>query len=348
MHSVVGLFSKYWKNAALAFGWYAAFCLLSAAILFMPVSAFADEESDTGTLSIVVENDIFHSDQYYTNGVRFSWLSKPGKKSEWARNAAHLFPFFPVEATVQANYAIGQNMYTPKDIKLANPPEDDRPYAGWVYGSVGLIAETGQWLDQLELTVGMVGSASLAEHTQSNVHKVIGSDDPKGWDNQLKNEPGIILMYQRSWRSVVAGSLFTIPFDVTPHAGGALGNVLTYANSGFVVRYGNKLPQDYGPPRIQPSLPGSGYFIQQKGIGWYFFAGLEGRIVVRNIFLDGNTFNDSRSVDKEPLVGDLEMGIALTVESIRLSYTRVVRTREFEGQDSSYQNFGAVSMSMQF
>lgn len=27
----------------------------------------------------------------------------------------------------------------------------------------------------------------------------------------------------------------------------------------------------------------------------------EGRAVARNIFLDGNTFQDSRSVDKEPL-----------------------------------------------
>jgi hypothetical protein len=326
---------------------YKAF-LLGVVFLIMPLTALSYDNQDTGTLSIVVENDIFHSDRYYTNGVRASWLSKPGKRSEMARRAARSFPFFPEQATVQANYAIGQNMYTPKDITLPDPPENDRPYAGWVYGSVGLIAETGNWLDQLELTIGMVGPVSLAEHTQANVHKLIGSDDPKGWEHQLKNEPGVILTYQRSWRSVFSGYALGMHFDLTPHAGGALGNIFTYANSGFMMRYGNKLPLDYGPPRIEPSLPGSGYFIPQQGIGWYIFAGLEGRAVARNIFLDGNTFSHSPRVSKEPLVGDLELGVAVTVGNIRLSYTRVTRTREFESQDSKYQNFGAISLSMQF
>lgn len=328
--------------------WYTAIYFLAAVLLFIPDASFAEAKPSSGTLSIVVENDIFHSDQYYTNGLRVSWLAKPGKNSEWAIRAAHLFPLFPEQATVQANYSFGQNMYTPKDISLANPPENDRPYAGWTYASIGLIAETGLWLDQLELTVGMVGPASLAGKTQLNYHKLIGIDQPKGWDSQLKNEPGVILMYQRSWRSVFSDSFFGIPFDVTPHAGGALGNVFTYANSGFMVRYGKRLMLDYGPPRIQPSLPGSGYFITHKGFGWYLFAGLEGRAVARNIFLDGNSFQDSPRVDKKRMIGDIELGVAFTLDNIRLSYSHVMRTREFAGQSSNYQNFGAVSLSMQF
>lgn len=67
-----------------------------------------------------------------------------------------------------------------------------------------------------------------------------------------------------------------------------------------MLRLGQRLPLDYGPPRIQPSLPGSGFFVPpQDRFGWYLFAGVEGRAVARNIFLDGNTFRDSRSVDKE-------------------------------------------------
>src|SRR3546814_3846176 len=38
--------------------------------------------------------------------------------------------------------------------------------------------------------------------------------------------------------------------------------------------------------------------------GLYHFVSAEGRLMVRNIFLDGNTFEDSHSVDKYPRVFD--------------------------------------------
>src|SRR3546814_17784538 len=98
--------------------------------------------------------------------------------------------------------------------------------------------------------------------------------------------------------------------DVTPHLGAALGNVYTYGAGGLTLRFGEDLPDDYGPPRIRPALPGSDYFRPTDDFGWYFFAGAEGRIVARNIFLDGNTFKDSHSVDKRPLVADLQAGLA--------------------------------------
>lgn len=305
-------------------------------------------QSKAGTLSFVLENDLFYNtDRNYTNGVRAAWLSAPGKAPEWALRAARRFPLFPEDGTVRTSYAIGQNMYTPEDIEIPNPPRDDQPYAGWLYGSIGLNAETGRRLDQLELTLGMVGPASRAEQTQKFVHEITDSPKPRGWDTQLKNEPGVILTYQRSWRRFIEETALGNTFDITPHAGGAIGNVFTYANAGLTLRLGRRLPHDYGPPRIQPSLPGSGFFVPQNGFGWYLFAGVEGRAVARNIFLDGNTFRDSRSVDKEPLVGDLQFGFALTWSDVRLGYTHVLRTREFKTQGKTGE-FGAVSLSIQF
>jgi hypothetical protein len=111
------------------------------------------------------------------------------------------------------------------------------------------------------------------------------------------------------------------------------------------MRYGKGLPNHYGPPRIQAGLPASGYFSQPARFGWYLFAGIEARAVVRNIFPDGNTFHDSRSVEKEPLIGDLQYGLVLEWPVVRLSYTHVWRTREFENQDTDDQ-FGALSISV--
>jgi len=319
------------------------FLILFCAALFS-FSAYAE---DKGTFSIVAENDIFHSDRYYTNGIRASWLSAPNGGSSLARKAARLFPLFPEEYTVRTSYAVGQSMYTPSSITQKNPPDGDRPYAGWLYGSVGLIAEDGKRLDQLELSMGMVGPSSLAEETQKTVHKIIGSDDPQGWDGQLKDEPGIILMYQRNWRSLITNDAFGFPLDITPHLGGAVGNIFTYANTGFMVRYGQQPDLDYGPPRIQPSMPGSGFFVPENRFRWYVFAGMDGRAVARNIFLDGNTFCDSVSTDKKPLVADVQFGAVASWRSYRFGYTQVMRSREFDGQGSRYQSFGAISFSAQ-
>lgn len=306
------------------------------------------QDGEPGTLSIVLENDLFYNtDRHYTNGVRLSWVSAPEKVPGWVLGAARKFPLFAEGRRIRASYVLGQNMYTPSDITLPEPPEDDRPYAGWLYGSVGLIATSGRRLDQLELTVGMVGPASLAEETQKFVHDIVGADEPQGWATQLRNEPGVILTYQRSDRGFRSTNVGGLEIDLTPSIGGAVGNIFTYVNSGAMLRIGNHLPLDYGPPRIQPGLPGSGFFMGQKRLSWYLFVGVEGRIVARNIFLDGNTFRGSRSVDKKLFTGDLEFGAAVAWGRARLSYTHVLRTHEFKTQTQN-DGFGAVSLSLSF
>lgn len=310
--------------------------------------AFGGEAPRTGVLSFVVENDLFYNnDRNYTSGVALVWVPTAGPAPDWALLVARSIPWFPVEGDVRHGYALGQNMYAPSDITLANPPLDDRPYAGWLYGTIGLGVETGRQLDQLALTLGVVGPASGAEQTQKFVHEIVGSPEPQGWDTQLGNELGILLTYQRSWRALATTTLLGLDFDLTPHFGGALGNVYTYANGGMTLRYGRNLALDYGPPRIQPSIPGSGFFVPPRSFAWYLFAGVEGRAVARNIFLDGNTNKDSRSVDKEPFVGDLQWGIVLTWRGVRFGYTHVERTREFKTQ-GEHDKFGSVSLSLSF
>ena len=102
-------------------------------------------------------------------------------------------------------------------------------------------------------------------------------------------------------------------------------------------------------PRIGPGIAGAGYFKKSDwdDVAWYFFAGLEGRYVARNIFLDGNTFADSHSVSKNPFVGEFQAGAAVTWGHLRLTFTHILRTREFEGQTQPDQ-FGAISLSTAF
>ncbi|PLX49492.1 MAG: DUF2219 domain-containing protein, partial [Desulfobulbaceae bacterium] len=314
----------------------APFRLLAAVLLLellVTAPLLADEEG-TGTMSLVFENDLFYDlDQHYTNGLGLIWIpDEKERPPDWARHAARLIPWFPKDKEPRHGYAIGQKMYTPTDITEKNPPADARPYAGWLYGTMGLGVQTDARMDQVILTIGMVGPASLAEQSQKILHKMTGSDKPAGWDSQLRNEPGLILTYQHSWRHLT-GSLGDLDVDLTPYVGATIGNIFTYANSGVTMRYGRLLAADYGPLRLQPSSPGSGFFKPAHHFKWYLFAGFDGRLVGHNIFLDGNTFRDSRSVDKYLLVADLQIGIVLTWHTTRISYTHVLRTREYKSQE---------------
>jgi hypothetical protein len=88
-------------------------------------------------------------------------------------------------------------------------------------------------------------------------------------------------------------------------------------------------------------------FIPEKGFNWYVFTGVETRLVLQNIFLDGNTFKDSHSVDKKPLVGDVHAGIVLQYDRLRFSYTHIFRSKEFDDQVKSHK-YGSLSISYQF
>ena len=65
------------------------------------------------------------------------------------------------------------------------------------------------------------------------------------------------------------------------------------------------------------------------------------------LFLDGNTWRDSRSVDHRPFVADFEVGAAVFWQNIRLSYTQVWRTKEFVSQRERF-TFGSVSLAFSF
>lgn len=301
-----------------------------------------------GIFSFVLENDLVaNTDRYYTNGARLSYLTAEGSEPAWLRDTVRGLPLLGAARDIRIEYALGQNMYTPRDITDRRPDRDDQPYAGWLYASVGVIAETGATLDQASLSFGIVGPGSLAEETQTLVHEIRGAPEPRGWDTQLRSEPTVQLTFQRSWRAIASGELFGFAVDATPHFGGAAGNAFVYGNTGLTVRMGQFLPNDYGPPRVQPSLPGSGYFRSNGRFGWYLFAGIDGRVVGRNLFLDGNSFRDGRSVEREIFVGDLQAGLALVLGNTRIAYTHVLRTQEFEGQDDHAQ-FGSISLSVGF
>jgi lipid A 3-O-deacylase len=302
-------------------------------------------------LTLTLENDLFGGggDRNYTSGVRLTWFDT-GTESPYAmRMVDRLVPMFSINETTSVYYSIGHNLYTPRNILTSVPDPRDRPYAAFLYGAAGLTSITKNRMDNLEATLGVIGPAALGRPIQKFVHRFSDSDDPQGWGSQLDNEPGVMLSWQRLWPETYTAEVQDMHFRVSPYIGTTLGNIYTYANTGLLFQF---MPQAYkwqsAPLRVRPSMPGSGYFsVPEHTFSWSIFAGLDVRAVGRNIFLDGNTFHDGPSVDKKPLVGDANMGVAFTYGHTQLSYTLNVRSEEFHGQPRP-DLFGAVGLGYRF
>jgi len=162
------------------------------------------------------------------------------------------------------------------------------------------------------------------------------------------------LAYEHMWRWPEHERRSGLDWEILPLVGAAVGTVRTFANAGAELRWGLNLPDDFGTPAIGPaattSTPVDGWQgAERRGVdfGIYLFTRVDGRMVARNIFLDGNTFADSHSVGHELFVADLSAGLALNYKNTKLAYAIVYRTKEF-GSQRGNQVFGTVSLNWTF
>jgi len=336
-------------------------------ILLFPTSLFGAEcpndVKKSKTFSLYFENDLFgNTDKGYTNGTKLSWVSndltgyaESGRLPKWSLPYVKKIPFIN-KPGLQRNItlSLGQNMYTPEDIECKELIKDDRPYAGWTYVGAAFHSKNYSYLDSLEIQIGIVGPESFAEQTQKFIHRIRNSQRPNGWDHQLKNEPGLAVIYDHKTR-VLCANHRGIDIDAITHIGGAIGNVYTFADTGMEVRWGLNIPSDFGTSLIRPSGDSNAPVTARdpriscdKDFSLYMFTMINGYVMLHNIFLDGNTFTDSHSVDKKYFVGEIGAGIGMVYHRYKLSYAHILRTKEFNHQDSNAQVFGSLTFSFTY
>ena len=313
----------------------------------------------TGRKTVYVENDSLFlkpnhdSDRHYTSGFGVGFAHQP----DWADRLAEHIPFAAEDQTrTAAGYVFAQQFFTPSDITLDPPDPDDRPYAGYVYGGVywqrasDVAPLDAAVLDHLQLDLGIVGPAALGRDTQKLIHEVLGGDTPRGWNTQLDNEPTLNLYARRKWR-IPTGSIdlgdTRLDSQLIPHLGVALGTVRRYAEAGATYRLGYNLPDDFGPDRLAEPRAATGSPI--TGFSLYGFGRLSGRVVEHNLFLEGNTFEDSPSVEEEPFVAELQLGLAAAYRRdnwlLEAGYSQTFITEQFENQNGS-DSYGSWAVSL--
>ena len=131
----------------------------------------------------------------------------------------------------------------------------------------------------------------------------------------------------------------TWSIDVIGSAQAAIGNIYSGAELGAIVRLGYHLNARWSAK----TMADIGY--DANGIdanpGFFLMAGLTGRYVARDIFVDGNTWRDSHSVDRTPFVADQMLGLGMHWKRLELRVTMTRRSDQYSSQAGATR-FGSV------
>lgn len=190
--------------------------------LFLVISIFGRDR-----FTALLDNDMFFSDKWYTNGLEFTWDK---------------YKFSGTLYNNKNTYFIGQRIYTPT--KYYKAPEDiaeyDRPFAGYLYfgalkekyENTGVYTKKG-WLFET------VGDASLGALTQKTYHKYLDFKTPRGWESEIENIYGLAYYYENSPFYKEYKVIKDLSLDMRLVNKLHLGNVSLYGGSGLSFRFGN-------------------------------------------------------------------------------------------------------------
>ncbi len=319
------------------------FFLFLHIFLFSPLNAPAKTQQflPSGFFDLSFSNDVFAgTDRSYTGGIKITWMSYRKR---------HPFKWLPFSGKSGFEYglsfSLGQHVYTPDDIGRNVLIVDDRPYAGILYFSVAIHSKNNQRQDCWDFTFGIVGPHSYAEQLQRLIHRLINESDPKGWSYQLKDELVLAVAYERKWKVSLVKS--GVGAELIPHLGAGLGSIYTFAQLGAQIRTGWRLPDDFGIGVSRPGGSRSVGFRDTGEFGVHFFVALDGKALLRNIFLDGNTFRKSHNVEKNFFTFESLLGINFRFWRVQISYAHVFWTRQFK-TESRGQRFGTLNLTYSY
>lgn len=321
---------------------------LLALALALALSTGGSARAEMDWFSVTLDNDLFvGEDSGYTNGIYFSAFdvgdsaSLPVPEHDfWVQPLLWSMPTKGVEGAINA-YTFGQTMNTPTDIEVANPGADELPYSALLALTNSYVVVNADYADRVSTTLGVVGPWALGEEAQKLVHKLTDSDEPQGWDTQIKNEVVFQLSRGRAWRTWEAASGRV---DLLTSAEIMLGTIASAIDGGVVLRYGSNLASSYATTLFSSARTANPAATQH---GWFVYGGFKAGYVFNQIFTDGNTFRDSRAVDYDHEFIAVTAGLAYSWEDFALTFAindaNLLQDGSTEDAIDSLTRFGTIT-----
>lgn len=285
-----------------------------------------------GLVSTLNAKDRFINNMFFT----YENDSVYSRADHWYTNGANLFlstKDFDVNDYGYHNYSFGfgQKIYSPDDIEAIVPNPKDRPYAGYLYFFLNKNIKHGNIMDTFGANLGFTGKMSLGEQIQSNVHKLISSPTPKGWEYQVPNE----VLFTISWTRIIElrnPKAHAFDWNLLPKISADLGTPNTNVGAGLEFRYGWNLEQDFLANRIISATPGVSR--NSGNLSYYFFFEVYGKGIFYDTFLDNSKIKKYDSdIDREWLVYDVAFGLNLRYKDYYVKYSNFYLSEEFKQQN---------------
>ena len=309
---------------------------------------------------LVFDNDIFilnstGGDRGYTNGMRlaFVWPLPVGPGSTIARwRNAHenpvkswFFERFDVEGTParpRIGIAAGQEIYTPKDLKIRSIISDDRPYAGWLYLAFLFEMAGPRAAMQFEVQVGGTGEWSGAKETQRFIHQNLasGSKYPRGWGHQIATgvAANVNLNLSHHLFNVQSPRDWGVPvqfLDSLIFSRTRVGTFITSQALGGLIRMG-EIKKEWPVERAAGEIVPDRKIPERFRAGGadmfqvYVYGRLQSEFVLRNSTLQGLPYMTSpHTTHIQPLVHEGEVGVVFQpINLFDIAFAATHRTQE--------------------
>jgi lipid A 3-O-deacylase len=290
-------------------------------------------------LIITAENDALfdQSDENYSHGTEIEYVT-------WKYDG-----FTPY----RVGYGVNQLMFTPQNIKDPNmPPMTDRPWCG----TLNFYYETWERTHREEIntrySVGVMGPYSGSEESQKIIHRGLGCNPPKGWDNQMPNEPMLNLYHDR-YRLIWSQPLFDeFSADFKLVYGGTIGTTYLNARGGAQARIGYNIPINSLPGSIVPKVTREGklQFTNQR-LFIYLIGGVQEMYVPFNATIGGSIFKNREAGQERPLeefVYIYRYGLVTGIKNMSVTYILEERQEEFEGETDGGLGFGMLRLEFTY
>ncbi len=290
----------------------------------------------TKELGIYTDNDAYtnlYNDGYYTNGFTLFYKYLP-------KNKIATFPKKIIE------WNLGVKMYTPENGKAPTISEQDRPFAGYLFGNgiLNYFYENESYL-KLGLSLGIIGPSSGGGKIQAKFHKFFGMYGVDGWDYQIKDLLALNanILYSKKLIHFCGERV-----DMHGLAELNLGTVETNVGLGIMSRFSisplNKiyLSGTYGSlidsRPLKKSLRIPEFFVFFNPMIYYR---------AYDATIQGSMFSDKSPVtfDIEPILYSIETGIIFQMYRINVKYSVTFNSIEVLNDKVYGQTYGTINIS---
>ncbi|NVO21412.1 MAG: lipid A deacylase LpxR family protein [Bacteroidetes bacterium] len=282
---------------------------------------------------LTFENDLItynNTDRYFTNGVSFTlqapWMSR-------LRSSQLMLPYRHTSAVAYSMILV-QNMYTPKDTRIAPTFIDDRPYSSYLY--LGYRKTTTDPFRKVRLTneadLGYIGPYSPGAYLQTIVHETFPTNDkPQGWETQIRTD--IILNYNlKVEKAIIQKENLVLAAAVQTKAG------TLYSQAGLGIRL-----------QAGRQSPYFGSVSDKKQDAWQYFFFMESNanVIAYDATLEGGVFNKDniftiKSSNISRLVGNSECGIQVRYKGTGLELAQHYLSPEYK--HGLWHKWGRISL----